>query len=626
METVKTPVDIKTLIQTSSIGIYDKTKLINKLKDHFSEEEQKLYVANLFLYLNYHPVDDFVVNLETVWKFIGFSNKANGKRILKHHFIENRDYKIVFIRTDENKTLLIRTDEQKSKDTRGGHNEETIMLNINTFKKLCLKSNTNNADKIHDYYVKLEMVYNELVKEQLREQKKLIEEQKNLVEEKTEQLEEQQKKIEFYENKPSTHGFSARRKGFVYIIKERSKPGHYKIGMSYNVDKRLRNLNTGSSVASLKIYHEIETYDCDMLETTVQKILQPFNISGRKEWFFLDDIQMKYALHVLHITNEFLNKFNFKSSSDVIEYMKCAKNVDKVPLPTMPIDGEVPCRLTSKTVEVLTSKQPKEQPEHCQTGVDGEVEEQVTETNMFKLTRQQSTNRTGNYKGVCWCKEKEKWKSELKFGYKNYFLGYYNTELEAAKVYNDFALYLNNQHKTSYNLNEIEGYKAIPRDIPNESKQNILDLKTSLYSGVSYDSSRNYYVASIKHQGKTFNLGNNKSEKECAKLYNQQALYFNQKFNANYLLNEISEEEIIPKNIYEEIQKAKIDKKSSKYHGVTFTKSRNKWKALLVYNKKQLHLGFFENELDAVNAYNNKATELNKEFNCKYKINVIFKK
>jgi hypothetical protein len=587
MEIGKVPVDIKTLIQTSNIQIYDQNKLIDKLRENFTEEEQKLYVANLFLYLNYHPTNDFVVNLENIWKFIGFSNKANGKRLLKQHFTENKDYKLIFIRTDENKTLLIRSDEQKTKDPRGGHNEEKIMLNINTFKKLCLKANTDNADKIHDYYIKLEMVYNDLTKEQLREQKKLIEEQKNLVEEKTEQLEEQQKKLEFYENKPSTHGFSARRKGFVYIIKERSKPGHYKIGMSYNVEKRLRNLNTGSSEATLQIYNEIQTYDCEMLESIVQKILQPFNIPGRREWFFFDNNEINYALHVLHVTNEFLNKFNFSSSLNITEYMKCVKTVF-----------------------------PSEQSNEYQ-------KEQVTETNMFKLTRQQSKNRTGNYKGVCWCKEKEKWKAELKVGYKNNFLGYYDIELKAAKAYNDYALYLNNQNKTSYTLNEIEGYQAIPRDIPNENKGNILDLKTSLYSGVSYDSSRNYYVASIKHLGKTYNLGNNKSEKECAKLYNQQALYFNQKFNTNYLLNEISEEEIIPKNIYEEIQKAKINKKSSKYYGVTFTKSTNKWKALLVYNKKQLHLGFFENELDAVNAYNSKATELNKDFNCKYKINVI---
>ena len=128
MEQIKTPVDIKTLIQTSTIEIYDKTKLVEKLQEHFSDDEQRLYVCNLFLFLNYHPINDFIINLENVWKFIGFSNKANGKRLLKQHFIENRDYKIVFIRTDENKTLLIRSDEQKNKDSRGGYNQETNML------------------------------------------------------------------------------------------------------------------------------------------------------------------------------------------------------------------------------------------------------------------------------------------------------------------------------------------------------------------------------------------------------------------------------------------------------------------------------------------------------------------
>jgi prophage antirepressor-like protein len=486
--------------------------------------------------------------------------------------------------------------------------QDTIFLTSQGVYRLLYNSKKEIAKKFRKWAGNIldDIIFNESkeLKRQLEEQQNVIEEQKNLVEEKTEQLEEQQKKIKFYENKPSTHGFSARRKGFVYIIKERSKPGHYKIGMSYNVDKRLRNLNTGSSEASLQIYHEIETYDCDMLETTIQKILQPFNIHGRKEWFFLDDTQMKYALHVLHITNEFLNKFNFSSSADIIEYMKCFK------------------RLSSK---VLPSEQQKEQPDKTDEQLDEQPKEQVTETNIFKLTRQQSTNRTGNYKGVSLCKEKEKWKAELKFGYKNYFLGYFDTELEGAKVYNDYALYLNNQYKTSYILNEIQDYQAIPRDIPNESKQNILDLKTSLYSGVSYDSSRNYYVVSIKYKGKTYALGNNKREIECAKLYNQQALYFNQEYNTNYVLNEISDPNytIVPKNIYEEIQENKITKKSSKYHGVTFVKSINKWKALLVYNKKQLHLGFFENELDAAKAYNNKATELNNQSNCKYKINVI---
>jgi len=145
MELSKAPVDIKTLVQTSNIQIYDQNKLIDKLKEHFDEAEQKLYVANLFLYLNYHPTNDYIVNLENVWKFIGFSNKANGKRLLKQHFTENKDYQKLLIRMDE-QTLLLRSDEQKNKDSRGGttvirtddgkFGSETIMMNINTLSKI----------------------------------------------------------------------------------------------------------------------------------------------------------------------------------------------------------------------------------------------------------------------------------------------------------------------------------------------------------------------------------------------------------------------------------------------------------------------------------------------------------
>ena len=168
----KTPIDIKTLIQTSNIDIYNKTKLVDKLKENFSEQDQKLYVCNLFLFLNYHPINDYVINLDNVWKFIGFSKKGNAKRLLENNFKENIDYKIVFLRTEKNKVLLLRTEKQKNEETRG-RKQETIMLNINTFKKLCLKANTDNADKIHDYYIKLEMIYNELIKEELNLQNKL---------------------------------------------------------------------------------------------------------------------------------------------------------------------------------------------------------------------------------------------------------------------------------------------------------------------------------------------------------------------------------------------------------------------------------------------------------------------
>ena len=38
------------------------------------------------------------------------------------------------------------------------------MLNIETFKKYCLKAGTKKADEIHDYYIKLENVLQEIIK------------------------------------------------------------------------------------------------------------------------------------------------------------------------------------------------------------------------------------------------------------------------------------------------------------------------------------------------------------------------------------------------------------------------------------------------------------------------------
>ena len=46
---------------------------------------------------------------------------------------------------------------------------------------------------------------------------------------------------------------------------------------------------------------------------------------------------------------------------------------------------------------------------------------------------------------------------------------------------------------------------------------------------------------------------------------------------------------------------------SSKYIGVCFNKKHNKWQSYITVNKKQIKLGYFENENDAAKA-RNKAT------------------
>jgi phage anti-repressor protein len=219
--------------------------------------------------MNYHPTNDYPINLENVFHMIGFANKGNAKRTLENNFTKDEDYKITILPSEKGQIA-----------------REDIMLNVDTFKNLCMLAKTAKGKEIRRYYVKLENVYNKIIKEELDEQKQ--------------KMEEQQKRLDFYEAKPATHGFLARRSGYVYMFQERSKPGHYKIGMTYNVDKRLRNLNTSSSEKTLNIYHEVESYDCELLETTVHKILKPYNLIGRREWFFFNDDEAQYALYVLN--------------------------------------------------------------------------------------------------------------------------------------------------------------------------------------------------------------------------------------------------------------------------------------------------------------------------------------
>ena len=107
----------------TTLSLNLETKMINILNTEFTEEEQQWYIANLYIYMNYHPTNDYPINLEDVFKMIGFANKENAKRTLKNNFTEGEDYKNLLVRTDEQvQTLLVRTDEQKTKDNRGGHN------------------------------------------------------------------------------------------------------------------------------------------------------------------------------------------------------------------------------------------------------------------------------------------------------------------------------------------------------------------------------------------------------------------------------------------------------------------------------------------------------------------------
>ena len=191
-------VDIVNLIESNPItklnGNYQ-SKLIEKVKNRFTEYEQQMFIASFYCYLNYDYKNDFVIDLDNIWKWLGFQQKYHAKYLLEKQFIINNDYKIIAPEASGAK-----------KNVRGGHNKEIIMLNVDAFKKFCLKSGTKKADEIHDYFIKLENIMHEITKEESEELKLQLEQQKTKM-----QLLEDKKKLE-YETKLATQKVIEREK------------------------------------------------------------------------------------------------------------------------------------------------------------------------------------------------------------------------------------------------------------------------------------------------------------------------------------------------------------------------------------------------------------------------------
>jgi hypothetical protein len=100
--------------------------------------------------------DNFVIDLDNVWEWLGFTQKARAKNVLIKNFEKDKDYKIF-----SGEALS-----EMEKKGRGGHNKEVILMNVKTFNFLCLKGDTEKCHKIQKYYLKLErLVINSLKEE-----------------------------------------------------------------------------------------------------------------------------------------------------------------------------------------------------------------------------------------------------------------------------------------------------------------------------------------------------------------------------------------------------------------------------------------------------------------------------
>lgn len=275
-----------------NLSIDFRSKLVERLDEYFNDNDKRWYVANFFVYLNYHPTKDYPINLEDVYKYIGFANKANAKRTLKNNFAQDEDYKVVVIPRDENL------------NDKGGRPEEDIMLNIDTFKNLCMLAKTQKGKEIRKYYTKLENIFNDIVNEQQIEYESKLKITQQM-------LDEKEKNIENLQKKPPLT---------LYIGHNPLIKNQYKVGITE--DAYVREESHKSSNPNFQLVFRYESENAKSIESMVKLLMKPFKVT-KPEWFNVTYDQLKtvfdfavlmYDTYLIHESpvnlNEFVNRYN----------------------------------------------------------------------------------------------------------------------------------------------------------------------------------------------------------------------------------------------------------------------------------------------------------------------------
>lgn len=179
----------------------------------------------------------------------------------------------------------------------------------------------------------------------------------------------------------------------------------------------------------------------------------------------------------------------------------------------------------------------------------------------------------------------------------------------ARAILENHGLLVNDKFVDHVNRNGLDNQKSNLRNCSSrQNSQNRTKVSskecTSIYKGVC---AVRTFRAVISLDGRSINLGGYDTEREAAIAYDVRAKeLFNDFATPN--ITDATEEEI--EKVKKMIKKvARPDKVNctSKYKGVFFKKCKNKWQAVISVDKKQKHLGTFENEIDAAKAYNEAA-------------------
>ena len=312
--------NIVDIIKKNPITKLSKTynnKLLTKIKETFTENEQQLFISSFYLYLNYNK-DEFVISLDDIWEWLGFNKKDAAKRLLENSFKENIDYKYIVIRTDE-----------QTKVSRGGGNKITVLLTVRCFKLFCIKAGTKKAKEIHEYFIKLEELLQDIILEECDEIKLQLENKDKEYEIKLKNRDEEYK-IELKKQKQLERQEILLKKydsigPLVYIIKVKTydddtyvcKIGESRVGITNRFNEHKQN------------YEEVLLLDCFKVEKSKDfesflhnhRDIKPSKVKNlenheKENELFLIGKKLTYQ-NVINIITYNIKNYNYFSQNDL---------------------------------------------------------------------------------------------------------------------------------------------------------------------------------------------------------------------------------------------------------------------------------------------------------------------
>lgn len=132
--------------------------------------------------------------------------------------------------------------------------------------------------------------------------------------------------------------------------------------------------------------------------------------------------------------------------------------------------------------------------------------------------------------------------------------------------------------------------------------------RTSVYRGVFWSTSANAWVARMMFESKSKHLGYFDKESEAARAYDREQLacradkvpFLNFENSPEYVMSGKSEN-LVTRHVKPQAEK------TSEYRGVCWHKSNSAWKASILVNGRNTHIGYFADESKAAQAYDLKA-------------------